>query len=369
MDNSLHGGDLYKTARSFGIGEEAILDFSANINSLGLSQELRRVLLESIDKLVNYPDPMCNELREEISVYLSVPKESIIAGNGASEMIHLLFDVLQPRKVLMPAPCFAEYERSANIFGAEICYYRLKEEDGFRLDIHDLFSYVTNHTDTILLCNPNNPTSALIPGEDLLEMIQYAESRNVNVIIDEAFIELTVGGNSNSVVEYLNSCKNLYIIRALTKILAVPGLRLGYALGDPAIVGKMWDRKIPWSVNTFACGIGKVLNSCPEYLLATAAWLEEEKEWLYNELTKISSLKIYKPDTNFVLIKILDKNLNAAALKALMISKGILIRDACNFKFLDDKYVRVAVKERKANSELVKALKEILDYEYIDRNI
>lgn len=125
----------------------------------------------------------------------------------------------------------------------------------------------------------------------------------------------------------------------------------------------MWGKKIPWSVNTFACSIGKVLTEDPEYFEATAAWLAAEKEWLYNELIKIPNLKVFKPDTNFILMKIVDMDMNSELLRTLMISKGILIRDASNFKFLNDKFIRTAIKDRKSNSRLVEALKEVLNSE------
>ena len=192
MEQNNHGGDLYKIAKQYGINEKGILDFSANINPLGLSQPLKQMLIDNIENLVNYPDPECNELRNNISEYLGVPREAIITGNGASEMIYLLFDVLRPSRVLIPEPCFSEYTRAVESFDAEICYYELKEEEDFRLNIPDFLTHITDGIDTVILCNPNNPTSALITREELLKLIEYAQRRTVNIIVDEAFIELTV---------------------------------------------------------------------------------------------------------------------------------------------------------------------------------
>lgn len=361
MQQSIHGGDLYKTANSVGIRKEDILDFSANINPLGLSQQLKEALIAHIDDIINYPDLECNELRDELSKYTGIPKEAIIAGNGASEMLYLLFDVLRPGKTLIPAPCFSEYAKAAENYGSEICYYELKEEDNFRLSIPHFLQHITDGIDAVLICNPNNPTSTLIDKKELLELIEYTRKRNIYIIIDEAFIELTIGGNQNSVADYLKQYQNLFVIRALTKILAIPGLRLGYVLGDSCIIKRMWKNKIPWSVNSFACNIGKVLTENVGYFEATTAWLAAEKEWLYNELIKISKLKVFKPDTNFILMKIVNMDMNSASLKVLMISKGILIRDASNFKFLNDKFVRVAIKDRKSNSRLVEALRVVLN--------
>ena len=355
-----HGGNLYEITAGNMIKETDILDFSSNINPLGIPGKLRETLINSIDLLMNYPDPECNKLRNELSRYTGVPKEDIIAGNGASELIYLLFKVLKPSNILMPAPCFAEYARAAEESGTEIRYYGLKEENSFRLDINDFIGHITKDTEAVLICNPNNPTSALIPSVDLLTLLEYSGKHGIKVIIDEAFIELTSGGNANSVSSCLKQYKNLFIIRALTKVLAVPGLRLGYAMGDTCIIGQMSRNKIPWSVNSFACNIGDILTGDAGYFSQTAAWLKQEKEWLYNELLKLPLLKIFYPDTNFILIRILSEDITSKSLQSAVLKKGILIRDASNFKFLGNKFIRVAVKSMAANERLVKALKEVL---------
>lgn len=359
MEKSMHGGDLYRTSQIYGFKENEILDFSSNINALGLSEQLKELLHARIDGLVNYPDPECNELREELSQYLGVPKSNIITGNGASEMIYLLLDVLKPNKILIPAPCFSEYSRAALIAACDVEYHELKEENGFRLNMNEFIKHMNDFTgadDAVLLCNPNNPTSAMISKSELLDLVESAQEKEIKIIIDEAFIELTVGGNKNSMVEYLNQFNNLYIFRALTKILAVPGLRLGYALCSRDVINEMWKKKIPWSVNSLSCSIGKVLNNDVQYFAATEAWLSEEKEWLFRELSGIGKLKVFKPDTNFILLKLLGKESTSDILKHRLIAEGILIRDASNFIYLNEKFIRVAVKDRESNEKLIRAL-------------
>lgn len=359
MSQSLHGGDRYAASKRYGIQEDEILDFSANINPLGLSEQVKEILLSQIPQLIHYPDWEYNALREDLSKYTGVPKDSILPGNGASEVLYLLLDVLQPKNILLPAPCFSEYARAAQACGAEIRYYRLEEEKGFRLSIPQFLSHITGEIDTILLCNPNNPTSALIPKEELLQLIECAKERHVRVILDEAFIELTLRGADNSAVCYLERYSNVCIIRALTKVLAIPGLRLGYGLGDAGVIQKMWERKIPWSVNTFACSMGKALTEDRAYFPATAAWLAAEQEWLYHALSGIPYLKAFRPDSNFILIKILEEEMTSALLKEQLLARGILIRDASNFTFLDHTFVRIAVKDRESNRKIIRHLKEI----------
>jgi threonine-phosphate decarboxylase len=357
-----HGGNIYNASNTYGYSQQEILDFSANINPLGVPKKLYEVINSNIEKLVNYPDPDCTELRKSISEYLGVHEDSIIIGNGASEIIFLIFGELKPKKVLMPAPTFSEYAEAAERFGSEIKYFELKECDGFKLNVEQMMHEISDDIDAVMLCNPNNPTSRLEDSQELIGLIEFADSKGVTVIIDEAFIELTQNGNLNSVAGELNRHKNLFIIRAFTKLFAIPGLRLGYGLGDEELVREMWDKKIPWSVNTFACNMGIILSHEKEYLNMTKLWIQQEIRWFYEQLSSLPKLKVFYPQTNFVLLKILDENLNAALLKNRMAAKGILIRDASNFKGLNEKFFRLAIKDRKSNKIVINALKEVLNF-------
>jgi threonine-phosphate decarboxylase len=361
QSTSGHGGDIYRASKQYGFKKTDFLDYSANINPLGIPEDLREILISNMDCLINYPDPDCMELKAEIAAYLGVQEDSIIIGNGASEIIFLLFDVLRPGKVLLPAPSFSEYAQAAQSFGIEIEYLELKEADRFRFDVHYLISNISVGTDMVFLCNPNNPTSVLISKEDLLCLAEYTKAKGIKLIIDEAFIELTRGANENSMMNSIKAYENLFIIRAFTKLFAIPGLRLGYGVGSPELIKKMWHRKMPWSVNSFACGIGPVLSDKTGYLQKTALWLEQELEWFYNELVQFEEFIVYKPNTNFVLMKILNEKLSSGKLKELMAAKGILIRDASNFKFLNDRFIRVAVKDRQRNIKFLEIFREVIN--------
>ncbi len=355
----IHGGNIYKEAKYLGLSVDEILDFSANINPLGIPESIKRNISLNINNLVNYPDPNCTELKNDISNYLNIDEESIIIGNGASEIIYLFLRILNPKKVLIPVPSFSEYTNITKQLGIDIEYFNLNESDEFKLDINSLIKNISEDTEAILICNPNNPTSTLLSREEIEALIEYAGKKNIYVIIDEAFIELTMGSNNNSIVGYMNKYSNLFIIRAFTKIFAIPGLRLGYGIGERQAVKKMWDKKLPWSVNNFACSIGNVFLEEKEYLDRTCEWLIKEKEWIYEHLSKINDLKVFVPKTNFVLIKLLNPNVNSRILKEKMLKRNILIRDASNFVSLDERFIRIAVKDRDSNIRLVKALQEI----------
>ena len=360
MDVEQHGGNIYKASEKHGIAVHDILDYSANINPLGMPDKLRDIFISNIKDVENYPDPECIGLRRAIASYVDVSTDNIIVGNGASEIISMLFAVLSPKRALIPAPTFSEYQRVAANSMCEVDLHILKEQDNFKLDVVELAAKLTYDLDAVFLCNPNNPTSTLISRADIDVLLKEAEGKGITVIIDETFIELTDGGNRNSVADLLKTYDNLFIIRAFTKIFAIPGVRLGYGLGSSKVINKMWDSKIPWSVNTFACLVAKFLPQAYEYLQRTQEWLVNEKKYFYTQLCSIDNLYVFKPETNFVLIKINHPFLTSGMLRDRMLSKGILVRDASNFMFLNNKFIRAAIKDRKSNNRFLEVISDIM---------
>lgn len=355
-----HGGDIYSAAKLYGYDIQDILDYSANINPLGVPKGLKEKIISSIDSLVNYPDTECTVLKAAISKYLSIQCDNIIPGNGASELIYLLFEVLSPKKVVIPAPSFCEYAKAAGRYGSLIHYIKLREENDFRLDILELINSMSSDTDAIMLCNPNNPTSTLASKDDLIYLFEYTRKKNIYVIVDEAFIELTEGSNGNSIVSCVKDFDNLFVLRAFTKIFAIPGLRLGYLIGNREKIKLMWDKKIPWSVNSIASCVGEYLGESFGYLQKTQEWLSNERLWFYHELSKINGIKVFKPNTNFVLIKLLDLYASSSEVKEFLAQRGILIRNADNFEFLNDRFIRVAIKDRESNSKFLNTFESVI---------
>ena len=357
MNKDLHGGNIYKFQRE---GKNNILDYSSNINPLGVPQKFIDIAKENFDKLVNYPDPYYIELRKKIAEFNSLNIDNVIVGNGATEILFLYIRALKPKKVLILAPCFAEYERALKSVSAKIEYFELRESDNFYPNIINLKKEIENNNyDLLLFCNPNNPTGQFIKLEDIKEIIETCENKNTKIFIDEAFIEFIENWKEKTVSLLKN--KNVFIMRAFTKFFAIPGLRLGYGLGfDEDILKKMWEEKEPWTVNTFANLAGLIMLDDKEYIEKSEKWILEEKKFMYKELSEFQYIKAYKTECNFILIKIY--NTSSASLRDKMIEKNILIRDASNFKFLDYHFVRLAIKDRKSNLKMMETLAEFVEY-------
>lgn len=179
---SSHGGNIYQMARRLGIPESEVLDFSANINPVGLPDFIREAVISSIDGIVNYPDPDCTALREEISRHDGIPADFISCGNGGADLLFRLAYGLRPGKVLLPVPAFVEYEEAMTAAGAEMVYYRMGED----LEIHeDIMDLMSEDIDLMIICNPSNPTG-ILTGRDLLAVIlDRARELGIRLMIDE----------------------------------------------------------------------------------------------------------------------------------------------------------------------------------------
>lgn len=355
MENKkLHGGDIY----GFDMEKQnKILDYSSNINPLGVSSNLKQNIMENFHLLEKYPDVNYLELRKNIGKFNSVDLGEIIVGNGAVEVLFLYIKALSPKSAMIISPTFAEYERALKNIDCKISYHELYEKDDFRLDRERVLKELGDE-ELVVLCNPNNPTGKFIPLDEIEKLNKELEERGKKLFIDECFIEFIEGWEELSAS--LLKSKNIFILRAFTKFFGIPGLRLGYGITfDEKIQKKIDEIREPWSINSFAELGGKTLLWDREYIEKTYLWINEEKKWFYNELGKNSNLKVYKTETNFILLKLL--NTTSEDFRKKMLEGDILVRDASNFKFLDNSFVRLAVKNRENNIKIIKKIQEATD--------
>ena len=384
-----HGGNIYKIFREKNI--KKILDYSSNINPYGIPESLKKRITENLEILERYPDPDYIELRQKLAYLNKVDISNIILGNGATEIIFLFMEVINPQKVLIVSPTFGEYERAAKAtervkdssilgnsnkkkddeksFGKqkiEIEYFELKENNDFKLNINNLKNELAKKYDLLIICNPNNPTGKFLKLDETEEILKECNKYNTKLFIDEAFIDFLKDGMKESIINTKENKQNLFVTRAFTKFFAIPGLRLGYGIYfDKKLEKGISEKKEPWSVNNIAEMAGLTVLDDTRYIEETLKWIAEEKTYVYEKLNEINGIKPYKTEVNFITVKIEDnfilKGLNVKILRGKMIEKGILIRDASNFKFLDERFFRLAIKNRKNNDRVIETLKKIFD--------
>lgn len=298
-------------------------------------------------------------MKKTLAAYLHLDIERLIAGNGAAELVYLLVNVVRPKRVLLPQPTFSEYEIAVVTGGGRVTDYPLSPENGFQPAAGEIAAMLPE-VDMVIICNPNNPTGALIRKEELVTILQEARNRQVTVIMDEAFIDFVADRDNYSTVALLRDFPNLFILYSLTKFFAIPGLRLGAGLGNPDLVSKMEMGRDPWNVNCFAQAAGVVSLQDEAYIKRSIGFIQQEKRYLYEQLGSIEGLRPFPPAANYVFIDIRAAGLTAPEMTDRLGRRGILVRDCSSYKNLDPYYIRVAVRTRTENDKLIMTISDII---------
>lgn len=352
-----HGSDLETIERVYGIKKESITSFSANVNPLGISPALRQTLAEKIDAITTYPDREYTSLRKCIANYVNTDYENVIVGNGSTELISLFIQIEHPKKALILGPTYSEYEREVSLGGGSALYYPLREEDGFTLDTADFVTHLKDDIDLLILCNPNNPTSSCISNKSMRMILDACMEHGIYTMIDETYVEFADHSEQIDAVPLTNYYNNLIILRGTSKFFAAPGLRLGYAItGNRDLRKAINTRKNPWTINSLAAIAGEIMFCDHAYIQKTKDLIFSERRRLYQLFDGREDYKAFKPSANFMLVKILRKDLTAKDLFDRAIREGMMIRDCSTFPFLEDHFIRFCFMSPEMNDKLLACL-------------
>ena len=342
----VHGGDIYSY-------ENKMLDFSANINPLGIMPEVADAIRDSVQRAAIYPDTEYRALRKAIADTEKVYISQVICANGAAELIFDITRALRPKRVIFTAPAFAEYEKAADACGCEKLFYTLTEDSNFTVG-EDIITFL-DRVDMVFLCQPNNPTGKLISWELLKRIAAECADKNVFLVIDECFLDFTGTGTERSAVRLTAENKNLMVLKAFTKMFAIPGIRLGYGIcSNEDVLEKIYAQRQPWNVSCTAEAAG--IACCGVYaetVRKTREYIEREKSFLYSEFARLKVI-YYDSAANYILFRASE------GLKEKMADKGILIRSCSNYRGLDGRFYRIAVKGHEDNIKMINALEECL---------
>lgn len=356
-----HGSDLEKIEQIYGIKKEEITSFSANVNPLGISYQLKQTLSDHIDAITSYPDREYTTLRTCIANYVQTEKEHIIVGNGSTELISLFIQIKHPKKALIVGPTYSEYEREISLGGGKSHYFSLKEEENFQLNLEQLQACFESDTDLLILCNPNNPTSTQITRKQMRRILDYCKQYDIFVMVDETYVEFSEELEDITSIPLTNYYNNIIILRGISKFFASPGLRLGYAIcGNTHLIQEINKRKNPWTINSLAAIAGEIMFQDKTYMEETKQLIHSEKKRICSILKNCHNLKIYEPSANFILIRILDPDITSMDVFEASIKEGMMIRDCSTFPFLDHKYFRFCFMTPEKNDALLRVILSLL---------
>ena len=357
MSTGEHGGDIWGAAERQGVPLSRVLDFSANINPLGPSLKARKRLARDVSLVALYPDKRQAELRRLLAARDGIAEDCILFGNGATQLIHLLPRVGRYKRALIVEPTFSEYRRALSNSGSEIREFFLTPKNNFHLDLNLLLRVLGREQPNVLfLASPNNPTGLVSPHRMLLRVSAFCEERDIDLIVDESFIEFTT---EPSLMTLATHRRRLLVVRSLTKSFALAGLRIGYLVAGRSRVEELAHRMEPWSVNTLALSAAAASILDTNYIQKARSLIQREREYLSRELPQLGWLHSYPSSANFLLARIRARYTTAPALERMLAARNVLVRDASDFRGLDNQYLRFAVRQRRENRRLLAELEAI----------
>lgn len=334
-----HGGDVYRNKVEY--------DFSVNINPLGMPEESIRAAQEGILLCGQYPDYRGEALCSVLAEKKGVSREQLLLGNGAAELIYGLCHGIKPRRALAPAPCFQEYEAAVRSGGGKMVFLFLQEAEGFRLG-EEILSAITEETDILFLCNPNNPTGTLTEKALLLEVAKRCEETGTWFCLDECFLPFLAEEEKLTMMSEIERFPHLLILRAFTKIYGMPGLRLGYAVSaNTGLLRRMRQTLQPWNTSLPAQLAGIAALQDETYLSRTRQLLSQEKEFLQKALLAGLADKVYDSRANYLFFK------GPEDLQERLLEKKVLIRSCSSYPGLSEGYFRIGIRTHAENEALL----------------
>ena len=326
--NITHGGDIYALARHLHCEPHQILDFSASINPLGMAPGVREAIIGAIDRIPQYPEPQSQVLQEALAHQWQVPKELILTGNGATDLIHFVGRAPRPvTPVTLLVPTFSEFHRA---------YPKAKLVKAWQ-QLEGL----------AIVTRPNNPFGDLLP----LEAIEAKLKEGHQVIVDESFLEFT---EAASALTLIKQYQNLLVLRSLTKLHALPGLRIGALVGQA--VPAMLPAREPWQVNVLAEAAALVAIKATKHQKETRAFIQAERAWFTRQLT-LPGLSPQPGVANYILVKTAQ---DPTPLIDWLKQRRVLVRNCTHISGVDEPAIRVAVRTRSDNQHLLDLLQEFL---------
>ncbi len=357
--STFHGSDLEKIEERYGIPRDEIISFAANVSPLGISEGFIDVMRDRLRCIEKYPERDYRDLRRAVSKYCGVPTDSIIVGNGSSELIGAVIRHKKKPKTLIVAPAYSEYERYVRLAGGEALYFDLQEEESFELDTGRLAGMTDESFDMLIICNPLNPTSGAVRAGDMRVILDRCEELGMICMVDETYVDFADEVFDVSCLTSEYQC--LFVIRSMSKFFCAPGLRLGYALtSNRNIISEIDGVRDPWMVSSFAETAGAYMLGDREYIGRVKAYIREERERVCIRLSKLKDkgIKYYTPQANFVLVRLPEQRISADRLFEMAIRKKMMIRDCSSFRGLDESYIRFCFMGKEDDDRLLDLIEE-----------
>ena len=356
MDSYVPGRSQDEIAADFGLKKEDIIKLGSNENPWGPSPKAMKAIEDEIKSVNRYPESQLHELIGEIADYSGVrDSQVIIGGDGADEIIDVLAKTFidDGDEFIVPLPSYMYYEYLLKQYGAKPVYAKWDLDKNI-LDTDSIYSSITPKTKMIFLCSPNNPTGTLIDKEVLADIA--LKNPEILIVIDEAYFEYSEVTNKDLIDEF----NNIFIIRTMSKVMGLAGMRIGYGLACEEIIEYMHRIKPVFSLTrlSFAAALNTFRDR--DYIEKSIKKGIESRQYLYDEISKIEKLDVFPSKSNFMLINVKRTGFTASQLALELMKKGIIVRDCTSFKGLDEYWIRISICTLEEDEKFINILKEVL---------
>ena len=357
LDTYVPGRSQEEIANEFNVNIEDIIKLGSNENPWGPSPKVIDAIEKELKNINRYPETDVHLLKEEFAKYTSLDTDQIVvAGDGADEIIDVLAKTfINPGdEFITPLPTYTYYEFLFKPYGAIPVYGKWDLENN-TLDVQSILDNITDKTKMIFLCSPNNPTGGLISKEDIKTIAKAAE--NALIVVDEAYFEYSEVNN----VELIDEFSNIFIIRTMSKVMGLAGMRIGYGLSNSEIIEYMHRIKPVFSLTRLSYIAALTTLKDKEFIEESTKKGIESREYLYTELSKFKSLKVFKSKSNYIFMDVRDTGMTAADFTRELMKKAVIVRDCTSFKGIDEYWIRLSIATLEDDEEFIKRLHTLIN--------
>lgn len=324
-----------------------IINFSTTVWTDGDKDHLEKHLVENLNCIQHYPEPDAGTLRQMLAKRNSVDNNAILVTNGPTAAFYQIAQAFRGSRSLIAIPSFAEYEDACRMYEHEVCFYPSNEDIG-EADFSNI--------DFCWLCNPNNPDGRLLQRIEILRLLN--DHPDTTFVLDQSYVSFT----TEEVIRPadIKGRKNLVMVYSFSHAYGIPGLRIGYIVANKDFMKRVAAFSTPWAVNALAIEAAKFILIHPaQFTLPIRKWQRNTVDFI-TALNRLDGVEVHPSGTTFFLLRL--KKGTAAELKKYMLEEhNMLIRDASNFRGLDESYVRITTQRPAQNQLFIKALETFLE--------
>jgi threonine-phosphate decarboxylase len=337
-----------------GVDWVGMVDFSTSLNPLGPPPEALEAYKMAVADIYRYPPAYPRALESHIADWLGVDHDSVLTGNGSTHLIYLLARVLKLRSASVAVPTFSEIANAFVAAGSTASPLYTSRDKNFRLDPSAVHAALRNGADGIFFGRPNSPTGSLMSLDEAAEIIAQCHRHDAWCVLDEAFIEFA--DDRRSVIELIKPSSKLLVLRSLTKIFAIPGLRLGYLVGSANNLAMLRAAIEPWSVNVAAAAVARAcLSVSSSFIEKTRDVIAQERSTIERDLSRSRKLRVFRSSANFIMVEVADEGSEGDFARYLQRS-AIVIRDLGALPGCGPGFYRLGIRAPQDNARLLAAV-------------